>query len=59
MTNEEIVQMLYRLVDLIRFADNVLSKHNCNDCGIQKTCKYCPNWGEDVRYNCPLWKERE
>ena len=31
--------------------------HNCNDCGVQKSCKYRPGWGEMARINCPLWEE--
>ena len=32
---------------------------NCNCCGIKNTCTYCPEPGENVRINCPLWEEKE
>lgn len=28
----------------------------CNTCSIRAICKYVPDWGEQVRYNCPHYK---
>jgi len=32
--------------------------HNCNDC-TKKDCEFKPDWGDDVRINCPLWEGEE
>lgn len=32
---------------------------NCNTCGKQKNCEYAPGWGQQIRYNCPLWEDPE
>ena len=32
--------------------------HNCNDCGNIDYCGIAPDYGERVRYNCYLWKEK-
>ena len=29
---------------------------NCNDCMDVKACAYRPQWGDLVRFNCPLWR---
>ena len=29
----------------------------CNDCHKQKCCNYKPQWGEQVRYNCPFYEK--
>jgi len=42
--------------DAVLLANRVSKQHNCNDCGIKKTCRHVPEWGDLVRVNCPLWK---
>lgn len=32
---------------------------SCNSCGRAKTCKYVPEWGQPVRYNCPFYEEQQ
>lgn len=32
---------------------------NCNNCDRAPSCGWAPAWGEDVRINCPLWKDKE
>ena len=59
MTDYELSKLLHHIADALMLADRVSKQHNCNDCGIKKTCKYCPTWGEPVRINCPLWKKEE
>mgnify|MGYP001256865873 CR=1 FL=1 len=34
----------------------VSSLPNCNDCMDVKACAYRPQWGDWVRFNCPLWR---
>ena len=40
------------------YEDVTRSGHDCNHCGNQE-CGYCPNPGQIMRYNCPLWKAKE
>lgn len=40
------------------YEDATGSGHDCNHCGNQE-CGYCPNPGQIMRYNCPLWKAKE
>lgn len=58
MTDFEICKLLRHIADAVSLADRVSSQHTCNDCGIMKTCEYAPKWGDLVRINCPLWKEK-
>lgn len=48
---------LYHIADIIRSWESIMSLPNCNDCGRQPGCAYCPKPGQMVRYNCPLWSE--
>ena len=54
----DFARMLDKAADDIRYAIEVQSYHDCNDCGC-KSCKYKPKPGELVRINCPLWKREE
>ena len=40
-----------------RLDDAISQKGNCNDCGKRKDCEYLPQWGEQVRMNCSLYKK--
>ncbi len=55
MSDKDMAGEIYRLADLLMFALRIKETHSCNNCGIQKSCQYCPRPGETVRYNCPLW----
>ena len=35
--------------------ERITAHGDCNDCGKVKECQFAPKWGEDTRYNCPLW----
>lgn len=59
MSREEIRKTLYELLDLLNYADRIASLPDCNDCGAKRTCMYCPEIGQQVRINCPLWKPKE
>ena len=59
MTHEERLALrktLIYLADILALADTIENMHCCNDCAIRRECGYCPRLGENVRYNCPLWK---
>lgn len=38
---------------------NIEKSGDCNVCGKQKTCGYCPQAGELVRFNCPFFERKE
>ena len=50
--------MLY-IADCMVAMNDIQSMHNCNDCGIVRRCAYVPEPGTPVRWNCPLWQERQ
>lgn len=31
---------------------------DCNNCGAKRDCKYAPELGTPVRWNCPLWQDK-
>lgn len=44
--------------DLCQLGYAVSTHGNCNNCKA-KDCKYRPDWGDSVRWNCPLWRGEE
>lgn len=48
-----------QLVDWLKLLKRILDSGDCNDCGIKKVCQIKPNYGEQVRYNCPLYVKEE
>ena len=53
--NRDLAGILYKLADVVRVYDDIMSLHDCYDCG-KKDCPYRPVAGELVRINCPLWE---
>lgn len=53
---EELIQLIISICDYARLGYNISTFGNCNNCG-EEECKYKPEWGGIVRWNCPLWKE--
>lgn len=52
---EELIRLIISICDYARLGYKVSTYNNCNNCKA-KDCKYRPNWGDFVRWNCPLWK---
>ncbi len=50
----EIIRILYSILDYARFGYNVSTYNSCNNCG-KYDCQHKPEWGDQVRWNCPLW----
>ena len=48
-----------QLADWLKLLKRILESGDCNDCGIQKVCNVRPEWGEPVRYNCPMFVRGE
>ncbi len=40
------------------YEDVTRSGHDCNNCG-RAYCKYMPDPGQVMRFNCPLWQAKE
>ena len=59
MTYDELLELLYRLIDCVKFTKEISGLSDCNDCGWKGNCKYEPKIGQITRINCPLWKERK
>ena len=53
----ELHNTLIYLADCLLAVDMLSRMHSCNDCGNVRACAYAPTWGEEVRYNCPLWAQ--
>ncbi len=47
----------YYLIEYLRLLQNILAAGDCNECLNQKTCKYVPKPGQQVRYNCPFYNQ--
>lgn len=54
----EIANDVRFVADVLMLAARIAEMPGCNDCGVEE-CEYEPRWGEPIRYNCPLWKERK
>ena len=53
---EDMVERLQKEVASLKsYAEQVSSRHSCNDCGMMKGCFYKPEWGDVVRHNCIFW----
>lgn len=59
MDYQDIKQIFIKVINAIDYIDYIQKLHDCNDCGIKNSCKYCPKLGQQVRINCPLWKEKK
>lgn len=47
------------ILDSLMALRNIQECGCCNNCGIAKECAVKPEWGEMVRYNCPLYVSKE
>ena len=56
--DDAISDVAYILDTLIDYR-NIVQSGGCNDCGEKMRCKYVPELGEQVRYNCPFYKDKE
>ena len=41
--------------DYARLGMSITRQNSCNDCG-NEDCGYKPDYGDNVRWNCPLWR---
>ena len=55
MKREELISHIIAICDLARIGARVIKHTNCNTCK-NKDCRYRPECGDPVRWNCPLWE---
>ena len=51
---EEIIHILFSILDYARLGYDISTYNSCNDCG-EIDCHHKPKCGDQVRWNCPLW----
>lgn len=44
------------ILDTLMVYRNIVETGCCNDCMLAKSCKYLPEPGQMVRYNCPFYE---
>lgn len=59
MKAEELAKTLIYLADCVRLAESISTQPCCNSCGSLKECEYRPDWGDNTRINCPLWRAEQ
>ncbi len=61
---EEIAARYFQIADWLKVLKDIQSTGCCNECKSKGVCKYEPEAGQVVRYNCPfyiddIWKDIE
>ena len=50
----------YQLAEWLKLLKRILDSGDCNDCAMHHSqCRYAPELGEQVRYNCPFYEKEE
>jgi hypothetical protein len=57
--DDTINDVAYILDTLIAYRSIIESGGHCNACAIKNSCGYAPKPGQVIRYNCPLYVERQ
>lgn len=55
---EDLIRLIYSILDYARFGYSTSTYNSCNNCK-REDCEYKPDWGEHVRWNCPLWEDED
>ena len=53
---KDLINLIYSILDYARLGCAISTQNSCNDCK-RGDCKYKPDWGDPVRWNCPLWED--
>jgi hypothetical protein len=56
--DDAISNVAYILDSLMVLRNIYQTGHHCNDCG-NRDCGYAPKPGQQIRYNCPLWRAKD
>lgn len=51
---EELIRLIYSILDYARLGYSISTYNSCNDCE-RKFCEFKPTWNGRVRWNCPMW----
>lgn len=54
---DDLIKLIFSLCDYARLGMSITRQNSCNDCG-HEDCGYKPDYGDNVRWNCPLWKAK-
>ena len=53
--DDAISDVAYILDSLMALRNIYQTGHHCNDCG-NRECGHAPDPGQQIRFNCPLWR---
>lgn len=56
---DNIIDAVNDAVEILKVYREMLETGNCNTCKVERSCQYCPEKGELVRVNCPLYVKPE
>lgn len=57
---DDVITNTAYILDSLTVLRSIYETGDCNNCNRVKICKFAPNPGQMVRYNCPFYiKERE
>ena len=56
---DDVIANVAYVLDTLMAYRNITELGNCNNCGARKICKYVPQLGQQVRYNCPFYEKKE
>ena len=45
--------------DCLKALNEIYKSGSCNDCAKERCCKYAPQLGQMVRYNCYFYERKE
>ena len=52
---DEIIVNTATTLDCLRLLRDIEKSGNCNSCSVKNHCRFLPEYGERVRYNCPFY----
>lgn len=50
---DEVIGNVAYVLDTLMAFRNIIQTGGCNDCRVKNSCKFKPDYGQMVRYNCP------
>ena len=56
---DETISNVAYILDTLMAYRSIVNSGDCNNCKERKECKYTPNYGQLVRYNCPFYKKEK
>ena len=52
---DDAISTIGYIIDTLIAYRNIIETGDCNECGLNRNCRYVPDPGEQVRYNCPFF----